>query len=219
MYCSILHNIGGINMLNVHEFLDVLENDLLKRKTKYQLGTFFNKTQDGCFLCDCSGLIKAVFWNYPDNGKYQNDLPDINANTMIGQCTNVSTDFKGIIPGELVWMSGHIGVYLRDGVVIECTPKWNNGVQMSYLNNGVNQNMYGLPERKWTKHGMFTKYLDYADKQYSQNTANAFLKLINDIIEGQYGNGQDRVNKLKICGFTDSEIDLIQQCVNSALNQ
>lgn len=206
-------------MLNVHEFLDYIENSLLPQKTKYKLGTFFNTKQDGCYLCDCSGLIKAVFWGYPNNGKYQKDFPDMNANTMISQCTNVSTNFKGIVPGELVWMTGHIGVYLRDGVVIECTPKWKNGVQMSYLNNGLNDNVYGLPERKWTKHGMLTKYIDYADKQYTENSTNAFLKLINDIIDGQYGNGQERVNKLKICGFNDREIELIQECVNSALKQ
>ena len=206
-----------MNKMNVYDFLNQLENVLLKQQTKYKLGNFMNKSIDGRYLCDCSGMIKAVFWGYPyGERKYENGLPDISADQMINKCTNVSSDFKNIVPGELVWKSGHIGVYLRDGVVIECTSKWEDGVQMTYVNNGRNNNAYGLPERKWTKHGYFN-YIDYANKQYNQNTADGFLKLINDIIMGRYGNGQERINKLKICGFNDSEIESIQQCVNESM--
>ena len=47
-------------------------------------------------------------------------------------------------------MSGHVGVYVGDGKVIECTPKWTNDVQYSNLGNlGYTTGHF----RNWTKHG------------------------------------------------------------------
>lgn len=132
-----------------------------KMKTSYKLGTFMNKTLNGKYQCDCSGLIKAIFWGYPTNGKYQsNNLKDINANTMITHTTKTSTDFSKIQNGAIVWLNGHIGVYIGNGIVIECTPKWNSGVQMSYCNGSSYNNTQKLNSRTWTKWGLF-KYVDY----------------------------------------------------------
>ena len=39
-------------------------------------------------------------------------------------------------------MPGHCGVYIGGGQVVEATPKWNNGVQIT-----------ALAARKWQKHG------------------------------------------------------------------
>lgn len=43
-------------------------------------------------------------------------------------------------------------------------------------------------------------------------------EIAKEVIRGDYGNGDDRVNALKNLGYTDSDIDNIQQKVNEILN-
>ena len=103
-----------------------------------------------CFAFDCVCLIKSILWGWngsttKGNGGAvygSNGVPDISANTMITKCTNVSTDFSTIEVGEAVWLKGHIGVYIGDGQVVECTPAWKNKVQITKLS-----------QRNWLKHG------------------------------------------------------------------
>lgn len=147
-------------MINVCDFVNKAK-ELYKLKTSYKLGTFLNKKDDGKYLCDCSGLIKAIFWGYPENGKYaSNKFPDINANNMIKQCTKTSNDFSKIKKGAIVWLSGHVGIYIGNGVVLECTPKWKGGIQKSYCIGSPFTNTNKLNTRKWTKWGLF-KYVNY----------------------------------------------------------
>ena len=94
------------------------------------------------FGFDCVCLIKAVLWGWkgdkskPYGGaKYaSNGVPDIGANAMITKCKNLSTDFSKIEIGEAVWKEGHIGIYIGDGLAIECTPAWENKVQITACN-------------------------------------------------------------------------------------
>lgn len=120
------------------------------------------------FAFDCVGLIKAVLWGWAGdmNASHggceyaSNGVPDIDETTMIGMCSGVSTNFSGIEPGEVVWLQGHIGVYVGDNLVIECTPKWKNNVQYSGLGNLGGKSGYNT--RSWTKHGKLP-WIDYAD--------------------------------------------------------
>ena len=120
------------------------------------------------FGFDCSGLIKGIVWgwsgdasrSYGGAGYGSNGVSDSSANTLITKCSNVSTDFSKIIPGEAVWLSGHIGVYIGDGLVVEATPEWQDKVQITALANiGSKQ---GYNSRKWTKHGKLP-FIDYSD--------------------------------------------------------
>ena len=97
-----------------------------------------------------------------------NDVPDIGADQMIKKCENVSTNFNTIKKGEAVWMKGHIGVYIGDGKVIECTPKWSvaPGVKISYLEN---LGFSGGYSRTWTKHG-FIPWVDYTEETVEEKT-------------------------------------------------
>lgn len=127
--------------------------------TSYKLGTFGNKTSDGKKLWDCSGLLKGILWGYPSNGKYgSNGVLDQNADTIISKCEGVSTNFNNIQAGEVVWMKGHMGIYIGNGKVIEATPKWENGVQITTCGNVAS----GSKSRKWTKHGK-SQYIDYGN--------------------------------------------------------
>ena len=120
----------------------------------------------GKFGFDCVCLIKGILWgwNSDRNATYggaiykSNGVPDIGADQMIQKCKDVSTDFSNIIPGEAVWLPGHIGVYIGDGLVIECTPKWENKVQITALGNAGAKAGYNA--RTWQKHGKLP-YISY----------------------------------------------------------
>ena len=109
---------------------------------------------------DCCGLIKGILWGWdavPDStyggALYKsNDVPDSSANSMITACSDVSTDFTNIIPGELLWIDGHVGVYIGEGYAIECTTAWTDKVQRTVVTN-IKKAGSGENGRKWTKHG------------------------------------------------------------------
>lgn len=129
--------------------------------TEYKLGTFMNKTKNGKLLTDCSGFIKGILWGYPKKGKYQsNNVLDLNANTMIKMCKGVSTNFRNIGVGEVVWIKGHIGIYIGGGKVLESTSKWKHKLQITALGN--KGSIKGLNTRYWTKHGKLP-YISYEE--------------------------------------------------------
>lgn len=124
-----------------------------------------NAASADTFGFDCVCLIKGVLWGWSGDkskiyggAKYAtNGVPDADANVMINLCSEVSTDFSKIEIGEAVWTNGHIGVYIGDGLAIECTPAWKNKVQITACNCSKS----GYNTRKWKKHGKLP-YIDYA---------------------------------------------------------
>lgn len=130
---------------------------------------------------DCVCLIKGVLWGWSGNAAKpyggavyaSNGVPDSGADTMITKCSGVSADFSGIVPGEAVWLPGHIGVYIGGGKVIECSPAFKNCVQVTAcLNIGAISGMNG---RKWTKHGKLP-YITYDTAGGAQNGAGSTTK-------------------------------------------
>lgn len=147
-----------------------------KNKNRYTKNNSYNKgrvsmirnaTPD-TFGFDCVCLIKGILWGWCGNvdktyggATYQsNSVPDIGANAMIKKCSDVSTDFKKIVPGCAVWCEGHIGVYIGDGLAVECTPKWANKVQITAVGNIGKKAGYNT--RNWTKHGKLP-WVDYTE--------------------------------------------------------
>lgn len=126
-----------------------------------------NAASADTFGFDCVCLIKGVLWGWKGdkNAIYGgasyacNGVPDIGADTMITVCKNISTDFSKIEVGEAVWMEGHIGVYVGDGLAVECTPRWDNKVQITACNRSVS----GYNRRNWTKHGRLP-YVTYVQQ-------------------------------------------------------
>lgn len=120
------------------------------------------------YAFDCVGLIKGIIWGWRADpnplghggAQYQsNNLPDLDANVMINRCSDVSPDFSRILPGCVVWMQGHIGVYIGEGKVIEAMPSWQDGVQVTACWN-IGQ-LAGLQGRRWTQHGKLP-WIEYA---------------------------------------------------------
>lgn len=111
------------------------------------------------FGFDCVCLIKGLLWGWCGDASKTyggavyaaNNVPDIGADSMIGVCSGVSTDFSSIEVGEVVWLSGHIGIYIGNGLAVECSPAFKNCVQVTAVSNiGAKS---GYNSRKWTKHG------------------------------------------------------------------
>ena len=117
------------------------------------------------FGFDCVCLIKGLLWGWNGNAEKTyggasyacNGVPDISADQMIKVCKDVSTDFSKIEVGEAVWMEGHVGIYVGDGLAVECTPKWNNCVQITACNTAKPP----YHRRNWTKHGKLP-YVEYS---------------------------------------------------------
>lgn len=128
-----------------------------------------NAASTDTFGFDCVCLIKGLLWGWSGdkNKSYggavyaSNGVPDIDVSGLMSKCSP-STNFKDIQPGEVVSTlpESHIGIYVGDGLVVECTPRWTNGVLISNLGN--------LPEYKrgsyrlWTNHGKLP-YISYTE--------------------------------------------------------
>lgn len=165
-----------------------------KNKARYTTNNNYNKksarkkminaASSDTFGFDCVCLIKGILWNWNGDknktyggAKYaSNGVPDIGADTIIksSYCNDVSKDFKNIQVGEIVWMSGHVGIYIGNGLAVECSPKWGNDVQITAVANIGKKSGYNA--RKWTKHGKL-KYIDYSDQVTKTTYQGTFPKL------------------------------------------
>lgn len=151
-----------------------------KNKIRYSNNYAYNKQPErtakikaaspDTFGFDCVCLIKGILWGWKGNinATYggavyaSNGVPDTDAGGMFNNyCTNKSTNFKNIVPGELVWMSGHIGIYIGDGLAVESTPIWKDGVQITAVGNIGKKSGYNT--RTWTKHGK-SVFIDYSQE-------------------------------------------------------
>ena len=87
----------------------------------------------GSIAMDCSGLIKTILWgNKPGDHsalRYSSTCPDINANAMRANWRKRSLS-DDMVPGDIVWLPGHVGIYMGNDTVCECTPSWEGGVQI-----------------------------------------------------------------------------------------
>lgn len=72
---------------------------------------------------DCVGLIKGYGWLNPETLKIEygtNGMPDFGADSMYkSAAASGPMDTMPDIPGLAVWKSGHIGIYVGNGKVIE----------------------------------------------------------------------------------------------------
>ena len=97
---------------------------------------------------DCCGLIKGYLWD-----EQYNPSSDENEQGMYNNATRKGdmSSFPHTL-GTLVFMSGHVGVYVGNDEVIECTP-YNNTYKVIKTN---------LWNRGWTKWGYYER-IEYND--------------------------------------------------------
>lgn len=129
-----------------------------------------NAASTDTFGFDCVCLVKAILWGWnADPTKsyggvtYQsNGVPDTTINGLLNNyCTEQSTDFSKIEVGEFLTMDGHCGVYIGNGQAIECTPSWNDGVQITEVWNIKKTSSVG---RTWISHGKL-KAVEYIKEE------------------------------------------------------
>ena len=149
-----------------------------KNKTRYTQNHSYNMSasrtaminaaSSDTFGFDCVCLIKGILWgwsgklntNYGGASYTSNGVPDFGSDATSAYVNNTrSTDWSNIAIGEAVWMSGHIGIYIGDGLAVECTPKWENDVQITAVGNIGTKAGYNT--RTWTAHGKL-KYVTYS---------------------------------------------------------
>lgn len=202
------------------------------------------------FMFDCCGLVKAVIneWN-ADTTKvyggtqYAKNIPDTTIYNMLHtHCDNVSTDFSGIVPGAFVVTSdyGHCGVFIGDGIVIESTPSWDDGVQKTICKNVIPSATGHC--RTWKRWGTF-KMIDYITNEEENDIMKCPCcgkeikvsltevvseapsapvapvkktneELAREVIQGKWGNGQARRDALTKAGYDASAV---QKIVNEML--
>lgn len=119
---------------------------------------------------DCVNVIKSALWGWNgDKSKSyggavygSNGVSDVSADGCISICKNVKSYYGSndnvnpwddIQIGEAVWTNGHIGIYVGEGLAIECTPKWDNKVQITGVGNKPFNKTYDGKKRTWKKHG------------------------------------------------------------------
>ena len=128
-----------------------LYNAKKKQYPKYYTADDYS-TQNGKRVHDCVGLVKGYLWSETETSapKY-NSAQDKSANGM----RNLCVEKGGIktmpeIPGVLVFMSGHVGVYIGNGYVVEAMGHKQGVVKTK------------LSERKWIHWGK-CPYITYEE--------------------------------------------------------
>lgn len=110
--------------------------------------------QYGQRVHDCVGLIKGYLWcDSPTSTPIYNANQDKDVSGMLANCSingNIST--MPDEPGVLVFMDGHVGIYIGNGKVIEARGHLYGVVETK------------LKERKWTKWGKLD-WIDYVEEK------------------------------------------------------
>lgn len=172
---------------------------------------------------DCVCLIKSILWGWvadttkPRGGGAiygSNGVPDIGTEQMINVCKNVSTDFSSIQVGEMVWLKGHVGIFIGNGEVIEATAGWDTWkVIKSQIDEKGNRTYNGKGgSQKWQKHG-FLPYIDYSNNKPENVTpakptqwAKGNYRLLYDKCIRTNHNLGNNIVKVKICTSSTKKV-------------
>lgn len=198
-----------------------------ENKKRYVKNYFYNSSRlrkekilnasNDTFGFDCVCLIKGILWGWNGNkemtyggAKYKsNSVPDVSADGIINYCIDVSSDFTKIESGELVYTPGHVGIYIGEGLVVECTPIWKDGVQITCVSNIGKKGGYKC--RNWSKHGKL-KFINYENVK---NELQDIIDIAYQVIDGKWGNNPIRKQKLIDAGY---DYDKVQNEVNRILS-
>ena len=127
-----------------------------------------NNASKDTFGFDCVCFIKGILWGWNGNpndtyggAKYQsNGVSDDTIKTLFTKrCKETSTDFSKIEVGEFLVNKdyGHCAIYIGEGLAIEATPSFSDGVCVTEV---WNINKISSTGREWYAHGKLN-VIDY----------------------------------------------------------
>ena len=117
---------------------------------------------------DCVCLIKAILWGFGSNLKAphggavyaSNGVPDFGADGIKAHCSLYTSDFSLIVPGAILHRPDHVGIYVGNGLAVECTAAWDAKVIISAVGN-IGK-VAGYNTRTWDEWGKLN-YVDYTE--------------------------------------------------------
>ena len=155
-------------VFTVQQFIDKLKWLVNDVPNKYYSGKYwldYDKS-DGRFRMDCVLSVKGLFWQFAakkDKNRggaiyKSNGVADFSCNGALSYCTDVSTRFDNLVPGEYLCMKGtkynHTGIYLGNGKVFECTTGWGTKkCIISDIDSKGTRSYKGVKNLRWTYHG------------------------------------------------------------------
>ena len=119
-----------------------------KHYTQSRMSRYKADISDGKWAADCIGLAKGYMWWDSEKmaAKYAvNGRPDMSANGML-EVAKVKGDIKTLpeLPGTMLWMNGHAGVYIGGGWAIE-ERGFNYGCVKTRISDRPGKKWYRLP--------------------------------------------------------------------------
>ena len=186
---------------------------LPKWYTPTRKGMLYGLLEESFFGFDCICLVKAILWGWNGNlkdvnggAKYcSNGVPDVTEDGMLNRCIDISSDFSNIEIGEYLWTDGHCGVYIGDGLAVECTTKWDNCVQITAVHNIAEKQGYN--GRKWRRHGKLP-YVEYVVEKEDQKETKTVSIELSTLKKGSKNEEVKTVQRiLKSIGYYKGSLD------------
>lgn len=187
------------------EFIDKLKW-LTTIPNVYYSGKNWSKlNSSGKWQFDCVLSVKSILWGFKADKKLfrggtkykSNGVADFSCNGGLNYCTDVSTKFDNLTPGEYLCMKGtkynHTGIYLGNGKVFEDTTGWKTKKAIiSEIDSKGNRSYKGVKNLKWTYHGKL-KYIDYSQEPIPMNQVAIWQECMNKqwncglAVDGHFG--------------------------------
>ncbi len=188
---------------------DLLERKSVQYPAHYQYARMETyKSQLGYRVHDCVGLIKGCLWSEDINSvPVYNAEQDVSANTMLKKCKiRGRMNTLPEIPGVLLFMPGHVGIYCGAGRVIEARG-FHYGVVETVLEERNWENWGKCP---WIKYPSASRYFAAcakdetsivdALKAIGENSGIAYRKRIAEAngIDGYCGTAKQNIKLLSL---------------------
>lgn len=135
------------------------------------------------FTFDCWNMVKAMLCGWTDKipkGTYTKIntaiIGDWTGTEILNACTEVSSDWTDVPVCSFLLSpdGGHAGVYVGEKIinghcynVVECTPAWRGGVQLSYVSKTGKRYPYEggtAMATGWGRHGKLSRWIDYSEQ-------------------------------------------------------
>lgn len=166
------------------------------------------KSQIGFRVHDCVGLIKGYLWSEsPEARPKYNKNQDVSANTMLKLCTEKGRmNTMPEIPGILVFMPGHVGIYAGGGIVIEARG-FNYGVVETDIKERNWENWGKCPWIEYPSGKNYFKACSQSEisivdalKSIGENSGYAYRKTIAAAngMEGYCGTAKENIKMLSL---------------------